>query len=249
LNQLFTELSRSYYLSNGKWPISSVIRVPSGAYGSGGPFHSSSLESVVTNIKGIKVVYPSNGADMKGLMKAAFYDPNPVVIFEHKGLYWSKVKGTEKAMTIEPDEDYVVPIGKGRIALKADEDFIQKGKSIVIVTYGMGVHWALNAAKKFKNQVEIVDLRSLAPIDKDLVFERAKAHGKCLIVTEEPDGQTFARALSGWIQDVCFEHLDAPVKVLAAQDVPAIPLNSVLEETMLPNADKTARAIEDLLAY
>jgi 2-oxoisovalerate dehydrogenase E1 component len=249
LNQLFTELSRSYYLSNGKWPISSVIRVPSGAYGSGGPFHSSSLESVVTNIKGIKVVYPSNGADMKGLMKAAFYDPNPVVIFEHKGLYWSKVKGTEKAMTIEPDEDYVIPIGKGRIALEADEDFIQKGKSIVIVTYGMGVHWALNAAKKFKNQVEIVDLRSLAPIDKDLVFERVKEHGKCLIVTEEPDGQTFARALSGWIQDVCFEHLDAPVKVLAAQDVPAIPLNSVLEETMLPNADKTDRAIEDLLAY
>jgi 2-oxoisovalerate dehydrogenase E1 component len=249
LNQLFTELSRSYYLSNGKWPISSVIRVPTGAYGSGGPFHSSSLESIVTNIKGIKVVYPSNGADMKGLMKAAFYDPNPVVVFEHKGLYWSKVKGTERAMTIEPDEDYVIPIGKGRICLEASEQNINEGNSIVVITYGMGVHWAMNAAKKLKDKIEVVDLRSLAPIDKDLVLERVKKHSKCLIITEEPDGHSFARAMSGWIQDLCFEYLDAPVKVLAAADVPAIPLNSILEEAMLPNADKAFDAMNSLLNY
>ncbi|MGB0392090.1 MAG: transketolase C-terminal domain-containing protein, partial [Salibacteraceae bacterium] len=249
LNQLFTELSRSYYLSNGKWAISSVIRVPSGAYGSGGPFHSSSLESIVTNIKGIKVVYPSNGADMKGLMKAAYYDPNPVVVFEHKGLYWSKVKGTERAMTIEPDEEYVVPIGKGRITLEASEDNINSGKSIIVVTYGMGVHWAHNAAKKLKGQIEIVDLRSLAPIDKELIYERVRLHSKCLIITEEPDGQSFARGLAGLVQDVCFKHLDAPVKVLAAADVPAIPLNSVLEEAMLPNADKAYEAMMALLDY
>tara|TARA_R110002050_G_C8962353_1_gene514572 strand:- start:173 stop:2266 length:2094 start_codon:yes stop_codon:yes gene_type:complete len=249
LNQLFTELSRSYYLSNGKWAISSVIRVPTGAYGSGGPFHSSSLESIVTNIKGIKVVYPSNGADMKGLMKAAYYDPNPVVIFEHKGLYWSKVKGTERAMTIEPDENYVVPIGKGKITLEASDENIKAGKSIVVVTYGMGVHWAHNAAKKLNNQIEIIDLRSLAPIDKELIYERVKIHNKCLIITEEPDGQSFARGLSGHIHDVCFEQLDAPVKVLAAADVPAIPLNSVLEEAMLPNADKAFIAMQSLLNY
>jgi len=249
LNQLFTEVSRSYYLSNGKWPISAVIRVPSGAYGSGGPFHSSSLESVVTNIKGIKVVYPSNGADMKGLMKAAYYDPNPVVIFEHKGLYWSKVKGTDAAMTVEPDENYVIPIGKGRIALEATPENQKEGNSIVVVTYGMGVHWALNAAKKLKGQIEIIDLRSLAPIDKELIYERVRLHNKCLIITEEPDGQTFARGLAGLIQDVCFESLDAPVKVLAAKDVPAIPLNSVLEETMLPNADKALDAMQALLDY
>lgn len=249
LNQLFTELSRSYYLSNGKWAISSVIRVPSGAYGSGGPFHSSSLESIVTNIKGIKVVYPSNGADMKGLMKAAYYDPNPVVVFEHKGLYWSKVKGTERAMTIEPDEDYVVPIGKGRITLEASQENIDSGKSMVVVTYGMGVHWAHNAAKKLKGQVEIVDLRSLAPIDKALIYERVRLHNKCLIITEEPDGQSFARGLAGLVQDVCFESLDAPVKVLASEDVPAIPLNSVLEEAMLPNADKAFDAMKSLLNY
>ncbi len=249
LNQLFTEVSRSYYLSNGKWPISAVIRVPSGAYGSGGPFHSSSLESVVTNIKGIKVVYPSNGADMKGLMKAAYYDPNPVVIFEHKGLYWSKVKGTEKAMTIEPDEDYVIPIGKGRIALEVSQENMDAGDSIVVITYAMGVHWALNAAKKLKNKIEIVDLRSLAPIDKELIFERVKLHNKCLIITEEPEGQTFARSLAGLIQDVCFKNLDAPVKVLSAKDVPAIPLNSILEEFMLPNADKAYTAMKELLDY
>ncbi|MDG2465537.1 MAG: thiamine pyrophosphate-dependent enzyme, partial [Crocinitomicaceae bacterium] len=100
LNQLFTEVSRSYYLSNGKWAVSAVIRVPIGAYGSGGPYHSSSVESVLTNIRGIKIAYPSTGADLKGLMKSAFYDPNPVVMLEHKGLYWSKIAGTEGAMSI-----------------------------------------------------------------------------------------------------------------------------------------------------
>ena len=109
LNQLFTEVSRSNYLSNGKWPVSCIIRVPIGAYGSGGPYHSSSVETVLTQIKGIKIAYPSTGADLKGLMKSAYYDPNPVVILEHKGLYWSKIKGTLAAKTIEPSEDYVIP--------------------------------------------------------------------------------------------------------------------------------------------
>ena len=112
LNQLFTEVSRSCYLSNGKWPVSMILRVPIGAYGSGGPYHSSSVESVITNIRGIKIAYPSNGADLKGLMKAAYYDPNPVVILEHKGLYWSKVPGTLTATSVEPAEDYVLPFGK-----------------------------------------------------------------------------------------------------------------------------------------
>ena len=102
LNQLFTEVSRSCYLSNGKWPVSMILRVPIGAYGSGGPYHSSSMESVVSNIRGLKIAYPSNGADLKGLIKAAYYDPNPVVIFEHKGLYWSKVPGTKGATSVEP---------------------------------------------------------------------------------------------------------------------------------------------------
>ena len=122
LNQLFSELSRSYFLSNGKWPVHSLIRVPIGAYGSGGPYHSSSIESVLTNIRGIKVAYPSNGADLKGLLKAAFYDPNPVVVLEHKGLYWSKIPGTEAAKCIEPDEDYIIPLGKARVVQRASNE-------------------------------------------------------------------------------------------------------------------------------
>ncbi|HYG51847.1 MAG TPA: thiamine pyrophosphate-dependent enzyme, partial [Flavobacteriales bacterium] len=135
LNQLFTEVSRSNYLSNGKWPVSMVLRVPIGAYGSGGPYHSSSVESVLCNIKGIKIAYPSTGADLKGLMKAAYYDPNPVVMLEHKGLYWSKVPGTEDAKTIEPSRDYILPFGKGNVVLKADEAAIENGESVCVITY------------------------------------------------------------------------------------------------------------------
>lgn len=249
LNQLFTELSRSYYLSNGKWAASAVIRVPIGAYGSGGPYHSSSVESVLTNIRGIKIAYPSTGADLKGLMKSAFYDPNPVVMLEHKGLYWSKIKGTEQAKTIEPDEDYVIPFGKGRVVQSVSEETIKAGNTAVIITYGMGVYWSLAASKALKDQVEIIDLRTLVPLDETLVYERVKAHGKCLVVTEEPAMNTFATALSGIIQQNCFEQLDAPVRVIGSENLPAIPLNSMLEATMLPNADKVQVALKDLLAY
>ena len=164
LNQLFTEVSRSCYLSNGKWPVSMVLRVPIGAYGSGGPYHSSSVESVVTNIRGVKIAYPSNGADMKGLMKAAYYDPNPVVIFEHKGLYWSKVPGTNMARTMEPDEDYIVPFGKANTVLHANPEHLENGTALTVITYGMGVHWAYNAAKDFEGRVTVVDSTHLMPL-------------------------------------------------------------------------------------
>ena len=120
INQLVTELSKSCYLSAGKFPVQVLIRVPIGAYGGGGPYHSGSIESTLLTIKGIKVVYPSNAADMKGLMKAAFLDPNPVVMLEHKGLYWSKVPGTEEARRPEPSRDYIIPLGKALQVLKAD---------------------------------------------------------------------------------------------------------------------------------
>ena len=246
LNQLFTEVSRSNYLSNGKWPVSCIIRVPIGAYGSGGPYHSSSVESVLAQIKGIKIVYPSTGADLKGLMKSAYYDPNPVVILEHKGLYWSKIKGTEKAKTIEPSEDYVIPFGKGRIALESESS---ETNSICIITYGMGVHWALNAAKDHKGKVEIVDLRTIYPLDEKLIFEKVNKHGKCLVITEEPYNNSFAQSLAGRIQEKCFEKLDAPVFILGSENIPAIPLNSKLEETMIPNAEKVSEKIERILKY
>ena len=249
LNQLFTEVSRSNYLSNGKWPVSAVIRVPIGAYGSGGPYHSSSVESVLTNIRGIKIAYPSTGADLKGLMKAAFYDPNPVVMLEHKGLYWSKVKGTADAKTVEPDEDYIIPFGKGRIAYTADEDKIESSESLCVITYGMGVYWAKEASKDYQGQIEVVDLRTLYPLDEELILERVRTHNRCLVVTEEPVRNSFAQGLAGFIQDKCFQYLDAPVRVTGSENMPAIPLNSTLEETMVPNASKVSKAMGELLAY
>ena len=249
LNQLFTEVSRSYYLSNGKWPVSTIIRVPIGAYGSGGPYHSSSVESILTNIRGIKIAYPSTGADLKGLMKAAFYDPNPVLMLEHKGLYWSKIKGTEEAKTIEPDEDYIIPFGKARIALEANASDIETGNSMVVITYGMGVYWANTAAKSHNGKIEILDLRTLVPLDREAIFNSVRKHNKCLLVTEEPTGFGFAQALAGEIQQECFESLDAPVLVIGAENMPAIPLNSTLEATMIPNAEKVEGMMKELLGY
>lgn len=247
LNQLFTEVSRSSYLTNGKWPVSMILRVPIGAYGSGGPYHSSSVESVLTNIRGIKIAYPSNGADLKGLLKAAYYDPNPVVILEHKGLYWSKVKGTDAARVNEPSEDYILPFGKANIVQEIWEQ--QSQETISVITYGMGVHWALNASEKIKSQVEIIDLRTLYPLDEEAIFKSVKKTKKCLVVTEESTNNSFARSLAGMIQEKCFKYLDAPVMVIGSENMPAIPLNSTLEFTMIPNADKVNLKMEELLNY
>ena len=249
LNQLFTEVSRSYYLSNGKWPVSCIIRVPIGAYGSGGPYHSSSVESVLTNIRGIKVAYPSTGADLKGLMKSAFYDPNPVVILEHKGLYWSKIPGTEGAMSVEPDEDYVIPFGKARVVKEADQSNIDKGDSCVLITYGRGVYWALEAEKHFEGKVEIIDLRTLNPLDFDTINQEVRKHNKAILVTEESIEATFTLGLAGRIQRDNFEYLDAPVKIVGSVDTPAIPLNSTLESALLTNAEKVRVSLEELFNY
>jgi len=247
LNQLFTEVSRSCYLSNGKWPVSCIIRVPIGAYGSGGPYHSSSVESVLANIRGIKICYPSTGADLKGLMKAAYYDPNPVVMLEHKGLYWSKIKGTEAARTVEPDADYILPLGKARVVMEASAS--NDSDTMAVITYGMGVYWATNAARDLPGRVEVVDLRTLVPLDAATVFGSVRKHGRCLVVTEEPVENSFAQALAGRISAECFRDLDAPVRVIGSENLPAIPLNSILEAAMLPNADKVRNAMRELLDY
>lgn len=247
LNQLFTEVSRSCYLSNGKWPVSMVLRVPIGAYGSGGPYHSSSVESVVTNIRGIKIAYPSNGADLKGLLKAAYYDPNPVLIFEHKGLYWSKVKGTKGATSVEPSEDYVLPLGKAWVLQEIWKQ--ETIETLTVVTYGMGVHWAYNATMTMRDQVEIIDLRTLFPLDEDTIMKSVKKTGKCLVVTEEPSNNSFAMALAGKIQEHCFQYLDAPVMTIGSENMPAIPLNSIMEETMIPSTEKVKAKILQLLEY
>src|SRR6187455_1142961 len=248
-NQLVSELSKSCFLTDGKFPVSCIIRVPVGAYGGGGPYHSGCVETTLLSIKGIKIAYPSNAADMKGLMKAAYYDPNPVVILEHKGLYWSKVPGTEDAKAIEPSRDYIVPLGKANIVLNADKNKIENGESCCIITYGMGVYWAKAAAKRFSGQIEIVDLRTLYPLDEEMIFDSVKKHGRCLVLTEEQQNNSFAEALAGRISKNCFKWLDAPVEVLGALNLPAVPLNMGLEAAMLPNAEKVLEKIKILLSF
>jgi 2-oxoisovalerate dehydrogenase E1 component len=247
LNQLVTEISKSCYLSQGKFPVQTLIRIPIGAYGGGGPYHSGSIETTLLSIKGIKVVYPSNAADMKGLMKAAFLDPNPVVMLEHKGLYWSKVPGTEEAKTVEPSRDYVLPLGVGRRVLTADEGYTDNGETACIITYGMGVYWAKSAASRYPGRVEIIDLRTLYPLDEALVFETVRKHGKCIVLTEEQQNNSFAEALAWRITRQCFSRLDAPVEVIGALNLPAVPMNVLLENAMLPNADKVADVLGRVL--
>jgi 2-oxoisovalerate dehydrogenase E1 component len=249
INQLVEELSKSCYLSKGKFPVQALIRVPIGAYGGGGPYHSGSVESALLTIRGIKIVYPSNAADMKGLLKAAFYDPNPVVLLEHKGLYWSKVPGTGDAKTIEPDEEYSIPLGKAAIAQEASMEKIDRGESCVVITYGMGIYWAKEASKSFAGQVEIIDMRTLNPIDWDTITSSVKKHARAFVLTEEPLLNSFAESIAGRISKECFQHLDAPVWTLGAANLPAVPLNVDLEKKMLPNADKVRSALGELLSF
>jgi len=182
INQLATELAKGYYLSNGQLPIQSLIRIPVGAYGGGGPYHSGTHESALLTIPGIKVVYPSNAADMKGLFKAAF-------------------------------------------------------------------HWALNAAQQFKGQVEIIDLRTLNPLDEATIYQSVKRHNKCIVLTEEPLANSFAESLAGRIMSNCWTSLDAPVFTMGALNLPAVPINLALEATMLPTIEKVGKAINELLSY
>ena len=248
-NQLVSEISKSCFLSCGKFPVQTLIRVPVGAYYGGGPYHSGSIETTLLSIKGIKIVYPSNAADMKGLMKAAFLDPNPVLMLEHKGLYWSKVAGTEEAKSIEPSRDYVLPLGKANLVLQADPSLIESGETCCVITYGMGVYWAKAASANFPGQLDIVDLRTLFPLDEAFIMERVRLHGKCLVLTEEQQNNSFAEALAGRISHDCFRNLDAPVEVLGALNLPAVPMNMSLEKAMLPNPEKLTISIKRLLSY
>jgi 2-oxoisovalerate dehydrogenase E1 component len=170
-------------------------------------------------------------------------------MLEHKGLYWSKVPGTEAAKTIEPAEDYILPFGIGNVVLTADEEQVDNGDSVCIITYGMGVHWATAAAKQHAGKVEVVDLRTIFPLDEALVYETVKKHGKCIVLTEEQLNNSFAEALAGRIAQECFRNLDAPVQTIGALNLPAVPLNVGLEAEMLPNAQKVADKIAYLLSY
>ena len=152
-------------------------------------------------------------------------------------------------MSIEPDEDYIIPIGKARVVQEASADAIQSGESCVVITYGRGVYWALEAIKGIEDKVELIDLRSLNPIDMEAINNAASIHGKVLLVTEESIEASFTLGLAGRIQRDNFESLDAPVKIVGSVDTPAIPLNSLLEATLLTNGEKVRAELDQLMNY
>ena len=230
-NQIVNNLAKMHY----RWGQNAdvVVRMPTGAGVGAGPFHSQSNEAWFTHVPGLKVVYPSNPQDAKGLLIAAINDPNPVLFFEHKALYRS-VSGPL------PSAYYTLPIGKAQT--------IQSGNDISIITYGAGVHWAKDYQQNHPDlSLEILDLRSLAPLDYAAIKETVAATGKVLILHEDNLTGGIGGELSAWISEHCFELLDAPILRCASLDTP-IPFNLSLEKNYLANS-RLAATIEKLMAY
>jgi 2-oxoisovalerate dehydrogenase E1 component len=230
-NQIINNLAKTHY----RWEqgVDVVIRMPAGAGTGAGPFHSQTNEAWFTKTPGLKVVYPAFPADAKGLLMAAIEDPNPVMYFEHKYLYRSTNGDV-------PDGDYYVEIGKAKI--------IQEGKTATIITYGLGVHWAIEYSTKHPElSVEIIDLRSLQPWDKEAVETSAKKTGRVLILQEDTLTSGFGGEIAAHLAEHCFKYLDAPIMRCASLDT-AIPMNKALEEQFLAKA-RLAETMERLLNY
>ena len=230
-NQIVNNLAKIHY----RWGQNAdvVIRMPTGAGVSAGPFHSQSNEAWFTHVPGLKVVYPSNPHDAKGLLIAAINDSNPVMYFEHKVMYRS-ISGSV------PEEYYEVPIGKAKL--------IEQGEDISIITYGMGVHWALQYAQQYLDvSLDILDLRTLLPLDYDAIKASVKRTGKVLILHEDTLMGGIGGEISAWITEHCFELLDAPVIRCASLDTP-IPFNTMLEKNFLANK-RLEESINKLIGY
>lgn len=229
-NQIANNLAKSHY----RWGQAAdvVVRMPTGAGVQAGPFHSQSTEAWFYHIPGLKIYYPSNPYDAKGLLAAAIEDPNPVLFFEHKLLYRS-VSG------IVPDNYYTLQEGKATVH--------DHGKEICIITYGWGVHKALEYVQKNQIQASIVDLRTLLPWDKETVFKAVKETGKVLVLTEDTLTGSIASDIASWISENCFEYLDAPVKRLGSLDTP-VPLAKTLEDHFLPWG-RLHNVIQEMLNY
>ncbi len=231
-NQLVTNSAKTHY----RWhlPVPMVVRLPSGGYIHGGPYHSASTEAWFFHVPGLKIVAPSNPRDAKGLLKAAVRDNNPVLYFEYKYLY-RRIKGEV------PDDDYVVEIGKA--------DVKRQGSDVVVFTYGSTVHFSLEAAEILSKEdgVEtmVVDLRTLQPLDKQLILEAVRLTGKVLIVHEDTLTGGIGAEIAALISEHAFQHLDAPIKRVASLDTP-VPFAPPLEEFYLPNTDKIVGALREL---
>ncbi|MBK8031732.1 MAG: alpha-ketoacid dehydrogenase subunit beta [Anaerolineae bacterium] len=237
-NQIVNEAAKFYYRSNGQWRVPLVIRAPYGGGISGGLYHSQSVEAFFAHVPGLKIVVPSTPYDAKGLLKSAVRDPNPVLFFEPKKGYRS-IKGDV------PTDDYTVPIGPARVA--------RAGRDLSVFAYGMMAHYAAQAAEKVAREdgldVEVIDLRTLLPLDKTSILESVKKTSKALIVYEDNKTLGYGAEVAALIVDEGFEYLDAPVKRLAGADVPGVPFSHPMQEYFMPNPDKIAAAIRDLAAY
>lgn len=236
--QIRDEVAMLRYRSNGNWPCPMVIRVPVGGYIHGGHYHSQCIESIMAHIPGIRLAFPSNAADAKGLLKAAIRGDDPVIFMEHKGLYRQGY-----AASPEPDAEYVLPFGIAAVK--------RQGSDISLVTYGAMVQKSLEASKKMEEKgvsVEVIDLRTLNPLDKETIYQSVKKTGKVLVVHEDTLTAGFGAEISALIAKDCFEHLDGPVMRVAALDTP-VPYSPPLEDAMLPNEKKIVAALEELAAY
>ncbi len=237
-NQIVNEAAKMYYRSNGQWNVPMVIRSPYGGGIGGGLYHSQSVEAFFAHCPGLKIVVPSTPYDAKGLLKSAVRDPNPVMFFEPK-------KGYRAIKGHVPAEDYTVPIGPARIA--------REGRDLSVFAYGMMAHYATQAAEKVARQdgidAEVVDLRTLLPLDKTSILNSVKKTGKALIVYEDNRTMGYGAEIAAVISDEGFEYLDGPIRRLTGPDVPGVPFSHPMQEFFMPNPDTIAQAIRELAGY
>ena len=237
VNQIVSEAAKIRYRSNNDWDCPLVVRAPFGGGIHGALYHSQSVESMFASTPGLKIVIPSTPHDAKGLLKAAVRDNDPVLFFEHKKAY-RLIKGEV------PTADYTVPIGKA--------DVKRKGLDVTVITYGLAVHYTLQAADRLAAngiEVEVVDLRTVYPLDQEAIIEAAKKTGKVLLVTEDNKEGSIMSEVAAIIAEHCLFDLDAPIKRLAAPDVPAMPYAPTMEKFFMINPDKIERAISELAAF
>lgn len=237
-NQIVSEAAKMHYRSNGEWFVPMVIRAPYGGGIGGGLYHSQSVEAFFTHVPGLKVVIPSNPYDAKGLLKSAVRDPNPVMYFEPKKGY-RLIKGE-----VPEDQEILVPIGPGKIT--------REGKDLSLFAYGMMHHYALQAAEMVAVDgidVEVIDLRTLYPVDRDIILNSVKKTSKALVVHEDNLTGGYGAEIAATIAEWAFMDLDAPVRRLAGPDVPAVPFSHPMQSWFMVDADKIADAIRDLAAF
>ena len=236
-NQLVSEAARMRYRSNNAIGLPMTIRAPYGGGVHGALYHSQSVEAFFTHVPGLKVVVPSTPHDARGLLRSSIRDDDPVLFFEHKKMYRS-VRGPV------PDGDFVIPLGQARVT--------HPGSQVTVIAYGLMAHYALEAADRVAEEgisVEVVDLRTLRPLDKDTVLTSVRKTGKCLIVYEDNRFGGYGAEVAAIVAEEAFDYLDGPVTRIAGPDVPGVPYNHVLEDWFMVDPEKIAAGIRKLAAY